>query len=143
MRCNKTMVTLLASLSSDVSGDRLSPLIDVDMLDPDVLVSAVTERRRVSTCAEYARKSRAAADASATTRRSLPPPPPNRRNHFRSAIASAVQSPVLKFPFFGPRGAPGLNPPCRRHRLRPRVAGRWHGVPPRVRAPQRGACLTF
>jgi hypothetical protein len=33
----------------------------------------------------------------------------------------------LKLPFFCPRGAPGLRPPCRRHRLRPRIAGRWHG----------------
>src|SRR6516165_7585028 len=34
------------------------------------------------------------------------------RSHFRSAIASVVQSPCLKFPFFEPRGAPGLRPPC-------------------------------
>jgi hypothetical protein len=61
----------------------------------------------------------------------------------RSSIASSVQSPVLKFPFFSPRGAPGLNPPCSRHRLRPRMAGRWHGVPPRVLAPHRGACRRF
>src|ERR1700738_3127140 len=51
------------------------------------------------------------------------------RSQFRSSIASIVQFPVLKLPFFGPRGAPGLRPPCRRHRLRPRIAGRWHGVP--------------
>src|SRR2546429_573634 len=44
------------------------------------------------------------------------------RSHLRSSIASSVQSPVLKFPFFSPRGAPGLNPPCSRHRLRPRMA---------------------
>jgi hypothetical protein len=65
------------------------------------------------------------------------------RSHFRSWIASIVQSPVLKFPFFWPRGAPGLRPPCSRQRLRPRMAGRWHGVPPRVLAPHRGACLRF
>src|SRR6516225_8875256 len=65
------------------------------------------------------------------------------RSHFRSAIASVVQSPFLKFPFFEPRGAPGLNPPCRRQRLRPRTAGRWHGVQARVRAPQVGASLEF
>ena len=63
------------------------------------------------------------------------------RSHLRSSIASAVQSPFLKFPFLAPRGAPGLNPPCRRHRLRPRMAGRWHGVPARVLAPHFGARL--
>jgi hypothetical protein len=41
----------------------------------------------------------------------------------RSWIASAVQSPVLKFPFLGPRGAPGLSPPCSRHLVRPRTEG--------------------
>jgi hypothetical protein len=61
------------------------------------------------------------------------------RSHLRSSIASAVQSPFLKFPFLAPRGAPGLNPPCRRHRFRPRMAGRWHGVPARVLAPHFGA----
>src|SRR4029077_10465709 len=61
------------------------------------------------------------------------------RSQFRSSIASIVQFPVLKLPFFGPRGAPGLRPPCRRHRLRPRIAGRWHGVPVGVLAPHRGA----
>src|SRR5258708_720536 len=30
------------------------------------------------------------------------------RSHLRSSMASAVQSPVLKFPLSGPRGAPGL-----------------------------------
>src|SRR6478752_7009325 len=30
------------------------------------------------------------------------------RSHLRSASASVVQSPDLKFPFFSPRGAPGL-----------------------------------
>jgi hypothetical protein len=55
------------------------------------------------------------------------------RSQFRSSIASVVQSPVRKLPFFAPRGAPGLRPPCRRHRLRPRRAGRWHGVPPRLK----------
>src|SRR5271155_4987060 len=39
------------------------------------------------------------------------------RSHLRSSIASVVQSPFLKLPFFGPRGAPGLRPPWRRHRL--------------------------
>ena len=52
------------------------------------------------------------------------------RPEFRSSIASVVQSPVRKLPFFAPRGAPGLiiRPPCRRHRLRPRRAGRSHGA---------------
>jgi hypothetical protein len=45
-------------------------------------------------------------------------------------------------PVAWPRGAAGLRPPCSRQRLRPRMAGRWHGVPPRVLAPHRGACLT-
>ncbi len=67
----------------------------------------------------------------------------NDRSHLRSSIASAVQFPLRKFPFFVPRGAPGLNPPCKRHRLRPRMAGRWHAVPARVSAPQRGARLRF
>jgi hypothetical protein len=65
------------------------------------------------------------------------------RSHLRSAIASVVQSPVLKFPFLKPRGAPGLNPPCNRHRRRPRMAGRWQASPARVSAPQRGARLRF
>ena len=65
------------------------------------------------------------------------------RSHLRSSIASAVQFPLQKFPFLRPRGAPGLSPPCSRHRVRPRRAGRWHGVPARVSAPQRGACLKF
>ena len=63
------------------------------------------------------------------------------RSHVRSSIASAVQFPLRKFPFFVPRGAPGLSPPCKRHRLRPRMAGRWHAAPARVSAPHRGACL--
>jgi hypothetical protein len=46
------------------------------------------------------------------------------RSHLRSSIASAVQSPSLKVPFCAPRCAPGVNPPCKRHRLRPRIAGR-------------------
>jgi hypothetical protein len=46
-------------------------------------------------------------------------------------MASAVQLPVLKFPFLKPRGAPGLNPPRKRHRLRLRIAGHWQGVPAR------------
>jgi hypothetical protein len=46
--------------------------------------------------------------------------------HARALWAS--QSPFLKFPFLAPRGAPGLNPPCKRHRLRPRIARRWHGA---------------
>jgi hypothetical protein len=33
---------MLAALRADISDDRLSPLIDVDMFDPDVLVTAVT-----------------------------------------------------------------------------------------------------
>ena len=65
------------------------------------------------------------------------------RSHLRSAIASVVQLPFLKFPFRKPRGAPGLRPPCKRHRLRPRMAGRWHAVPVRVLAPHLGACLRF
>ena len=65
------------------------------------------------------------------------------RSHLRSSIVSVVQSPFRKFPFFWPRGAPGLDPPCKRHRLRPRKAGRWHGVPARVFAPHRGARLRF
>ena len=63
------------------------------------------------------------------------------RSHLRSSMASAVQFPLRKFPFLRPRGAPGLNPPCKRHRLRPRMAGRWHAVPARVSAPHRGARL--
>jgi DNA invertase Pin-like site-specific DNA recombinase len=41
-----------------------------------------------------------------------------------AAAYSAVQSPDLKFPFLGPRGAPGLRPPWRRQRLRPLLADR-------------------
>jgi len=63
------------------------------------------------------------------------------RSQFRSSIASIVQFPVLKLPFSCPRGAPGLRPPCRRHRLRPRMAGRWHGVPVGVLAPHRAWSL--
>ena len=65
------------------------------------------------------------------------------RSHLRSSIASAVQLPVLKFPFLLPRGAPGLSPPWRRHRRRSRIAGHSHGEPARVLAPQRGARLRF
>ena len=65
------------------------------------------------------------------------------RSHLRSSTASAVQFPLRKLPFFVPRGAPGLKPPCKRHRLRPRRAGRWHAVPARVSAPHRGARLRF
>jgi hypothetical protein len=65
------------------------------------------------------------------------------RSHRRSATASAVQSPFLKFPFLLPRGAQGLSPPCKRQRLRPRMAGHWHGEPARVFAPQRAARLRF
>jgi hypothetical protein len=67
----------------------------------------------------------------------------NERSHLRSWITSTVQFPVRKLPFFVPRGAPGLKPPCKRHRWRPRIAGRWHAAPERVSAPQRGACLRF
>jgi hypothetical protein len=56
-----------------------------------------------------------------------------------SVRASLRRQTVLKFPFLAPRGAPGLNPPCKRHRLRPRIARRWHGVPARVLAPHFGA----
>ena len=65
------------------------------------------------------------------------------RSHLRSSIASLVQFPLRKLPFSMPRGAPGLNPPCKRHRRRSRIAGHWHAVPARVRAPQRGARLRF
>ena len=65
------------------------------------------------------------------------------RSHRRSSMASAVQFPVLKFPFLLPRGAPGLSPPCKRQRLRPRMAGHWHGEPARVFARQRAARLRF
>jgi hypothetical protein len=58
-------------------------------------------------------------------------------------MASAVQWPFLKFPFLEPRGAPVLNPPCKRHRLRPCIAGHSQGVPARVFAPQRAARLKF
>jgi hypothetical protein len=58
------------------------------------------------------------------------------RNHLRSSRASAVHSPFLKLPFFLPLGAPGLRPPCNRHRLRPSTAGDGQG-PERVRAPHR------
>jgi hypothetical protein len=67
----------------------------------------------------------------------------NERSHLRSSIASAVQFPLRKLPFFIPRGAPGLSPPCKRHRLRPWMAGLWHAAPARVLAPHRGACLKF
>ena len=61
--------------------------------------------------------------------------------HGRSPVfARPVSVPVV--PFLKPRGAPGL-PPCKRHRRRPRMAGRWHAVPARVRAPHRGARLRF
>jgi hypothetical protein len=65
------------------------------------------------------------------------------RSHFRSSMASAVQSPLLKFAFLAPRCAPGLNPPCKRHRLRPRMAGHWQDPPARVFASHRGACRKF
>src|SRR5690606_21647157 len=38
-----------------------------------------------------------------------------------------------------PFGAPGLFPPCIRHRRLPLTAGDWHSVPDRVRARQRCA----
>src|SRR6516162_6616860 len=47
------------------------------------------------------------------------------RSHFRSAIASVVQSPCLKFPFFEPRGAPGLMPPCFRFIVRVPKSCSW------------------
>lgn len=65
------------------------------------------------------------------------------RSHLRSWIASTVQLPSRKLPFSVPRGAPGLRPPCKRHRVRPRIAGLWHAPPARVRAPHRAARLTF
>jgi hypothetical protein len=41
--------------------------------------------------------------------------------------------------FWLPRGAPEpAAPPCIRHLFFPFTAGAWHGVPERVRAPQRG-----
>jgi hypothetical protein len=55
----------------------------------------------------------------------------------------AIQSPFLKSPFLGPRGAPGLKPPCKRQRLRPRRAGHWHERPARVFAPHREARWRF
>jgi hypothetical protein len=65
------------------------------------------------------------------------------RSHLRSLIASVVQYPLRKLPFSVPRGAPGLSPPCKRHRRRPRRAGHWQAVPARVHAPHRGARLKF
>jgi hypothetical protein len=59
----------------------------------------------------------------------------NERSHLRSSTAWAVQFPLRKLPSFIPRGAPGLSPPCKRHCLRQCIAGRWHAVPARVRAP--------
>ena len=67
----------------------------------------------------------------------------NERSQLRSSIASAVQLPLQKLPFLVPFGAPGLSPPCKRHRLRPRMAGRWHALPARVSAPHRGARFRF
>ena len=46
----------------------------------------------------------------------------NERSHLRSSIALPVQFPLRKLPFSVPRGAPGLKPPCKRHRLRPWMA---------------------
>ena len=68
---------------------------------------------------------------------------PHERPQPFALLDRAVQSPFLKFPFLAPRGAPGLNPPCKRHRLRPRIARRWHGVPARVLAPHFGARLSL
>ena len=65
------------------------------------------------------------------------------RSHRRSSIASADQVPSVKFPLRAPRGAPGFKPPCKRHRLRPRMAGHLHGGPARVLASHLGARLRF
>ena len=65
------------------------------------------------------------------------------RSHRRSSIASADQVPSVKFPLRAPRGAPRLKPPCKRHRLRPRMAGHLHGGPARVLASHLGARLRF
>jgi hypothetical protein len=58
-------------------------------------------------------------------------------------MASAVNSPVVKLPLASPVGAPVERPPCKRHRLRSRMAGHWQGPPALVFAPQRGAVLRF
>lgn len=67
----------------------------------------------------------------------------SKRSQWRSSFASWVQLPSLKFPFREPAGAPGLNPPCKRQRVRPRIAGHWHGAPARVFAPHRSAPRRF
>lgn len=54
----------------------------------------------------------------------------------RSATASAVQRPCLRALSF-PIGTPGDFPPCIRQRPFA-TAGDWHGIPFRVRVPQRG-----
>src|SRR6266699_410672 len=57
------------------------------------------------------------------------------------AMASAVKRPLFRA-FRLPVGAPGEGPPCIRH-LPFAIAGAWHGVPLRVRAPQRFArCIS-
>lgn len=61
----------------------------------------------------------------------------SRTSRLRSA-ASCVLWPCRKFPFFVPRGAPGLLPPCNLHRPLA-IAGQRHGLPVVLAwAPQRG-----
>src|SRR3954452_1396747 len=58
------------------------------------------------------------------------------RTRRRHASASAVRRPCLSA-FRLPRGGPA-RAPCILHRRLPLTAGDRHGLPPRVRAPQRG-----
>lgn len=61
---------------------------------------------------------------------------------FSCSSASAERSPcfhALQLPL----GAPGLVPPCIRHRRLPLTAGDRHSAPDRVFAPQRGALARF
>ena len=61
---------------------------------------------------------------------------------FSCSSASAERSPcfqALRLPL----GAPGLVPPCIRHRRLPLTAGERHSAPDRVFAPQRGALARF
>ena len=61
---------------------------------------------------------------------------------FSCSSASAERSPCFQaFRLF--LGAPGLVPPCIRHRRLPLTTGERHSAPDRVFAPQRGALARF
>ena len=58
-----------------------------------------------------------------------------------SSLCDCVRCPVaiLEVSVSNTARRAGLNPPCKRQRFWPRMAGRWHGVPARVLAPHLGA----